>query len=317
MAEQVAIPAGVNPNSATPAAGAEVTTYGTRANAGNPAAGNDPAGLPALPSSSEQRPGHQPSALPPGVDAAQFAAFVAWQATQGKGTPTPEAKPNPTPTAPPASLQLFSEVAGSEAALAATKAASASDPVIATTFEMFSLVAPDLNLVRAIGLAIDRGDSDLIDRAYLREAGGDKADKLIKLAEGMVKHVDTQVTNMQNEIHLKAGGQAQWDANAASFNTSAPAYLKAYVKEALNSADAARIRQGVDAVLEFVKASGNLPKPPQGHVRAGGGAPDGVLGLSKQGYQEARQKLNKFDRDYNDKARELDARRAIGKKMGL
>lgn len=315
MAEQVAIPAGVNPASATPT-GADITSYGSRANGG--AGANPEGGLPALPNSSEQRPGHQPTVAPTapaGVDAAQFAAFVAWQATQGKANPTPEAKPTATPA--PAELQLFSNVAGSEAALAATQLAAGSDPIIALTFENMSTLAPNLNLVRALGTAIDRADASLIDRAYLREVGGDKADRLIKLAEGMVQHVDTQVTNMQSEIHAKAGGQAQWDANAASFNTSAPAYLKSYVKEALNSADASKIRQGVDAVLEFVKASGNLPRPPQGHVRAGGGVPDGTLGLSKQAYQEARLKLNKFDRGYNDQARELDARRQIGKKMGL
>lgn len=68
-------------------------------------------------------------------------------------------------------------------------------------------------------------------------------------------------------------------------------------------------------VLEFAKTSGALPRNPTGHVAAGGGVPNGVIGLSKEGYQAERLKLNKFDRGYNDAARELDARRAIGKKM--
>ena len=308
MAEQVTIPAGVNP-AAAGGNGPDVTHYGSRANGG--AGANPDAGLPPVPPSGSQTPGHQAAATVPAGDA-DYAAFVAWKASQAK----PGDKPTPNvPTAP--ALQVLGNIEGAEGALAATQAAAASDPVIATTFEMFSLVAPDLNLTRALGTAIDRADASLIDRAYLREAGGDKADKLIKLAEGMVAHVNTQVDNMVQEIHLKSGGEAQWNANSAAFNQSAPAYLKAYVTEALNSANAAKIRQGVAAVLDFVKANGNLPTPPQGHVRAGGGQPDAALGLSKEGYQAARLKLNKFDRSYNDQARELDARRQIGKKMGL
>lgn len=312
MAEQIAIPAGVNPGAAIPSEKGDITSYGSRANGG--AGANPDGGLPPLPNSSAQVPGHTVVTPPAGVDAAQFAAFQAWQAEQAKVAPKPTV--TPTPTAP-AEVQLFGDVAGGEAALAATKLAAGSDPIIQLTFDNMNTLAPNLSLVRALGNAIDRADPSLIDRAYLREVGGDKADQLIRLAEGMVKHVDTQVTNMQSEIHAKAGGQAQWDASAASFNKSAPAYLKQYVKEALNSADPAKIRQGVDNVLEFVRASGNLPVAPQGHVRAGGGVPDASLGLSKQGYQEARQKLDRNDRGYNDQARELDARRQIGKKMGL
>lgn len=318
MAEQVAIPAGVNP-AAAGGNGPDVTHYGTRANGGgNPGPGANPdGGLPALPNSSQQQPGHQPTVVTPpaGADAAEFAAFQAWKATQGKGTTPAVPTPTPTPAAP--ALTLFAGVEGADAALAATKQAAGSDPIIALTFENMATLAPELNLARALGTAIDRADASLIDRAYLREVGGDKADKLIKLAEGMVQHVDTQVANMVAEINTKAGGAAQWNASTASFNTSAPAYLKEYVKEALNSANPAKIRQGVDAVLEFVKASGNLPQAPNGHVRAGGGTPDASLGLSKEGYQQARLKLNRNDRGYNDQARELDARRQIGKKMGL
>ena len=318
MAEQVTIPAGVNP-AAAGGNGADVTHYGTRANGGSAAPGSPggDGGIPAVPPAAAQRPGFDAGAS---AGDAEFAAFKAWQAQQGKGAPpaatttTPEAKPTPqTPQAP----TLFGDVNGPQAAMEATKQAAASDPVIALTFENMSTLAPGLNVVRALGNAIDRADLSLIDTAYLREVGGDKAERLIALATNMVNHVTTSVDNMVSEIEAKAGGQAAWNANTAAFNTSAPAYLKAYVKEALNSANPAKIRQGVDAVLEFAKTSGALPRNPTGHVAAGGGVPNGVIGLSKEGYQAERLKLNKFDRGYNDAARELDARRAIGKKMGL
>ena len=321
MAEQVAIPAGVNP-AAAGGNGPDVTHYGTRANSATPGAPGGDGGIPPVPPSSVQRPGFQneaPVTPPAGVDAAEFAAYQAWKAAQGKPAATqPAQTPPATPGVKGAAFQAFGgDGLGGDAAIAATQAAAASDPVIALTFENMATVAPDLNFARALGNAIDRADLSLIDRAYLREAGGDKAEKLIKLAEGMVNHVTQAVDNMVAETHTKAGGEAQWNASTAAFNQTAPAYLKSYVVDALNSADPAKIRQGVAAILDFAKQSGNLPQAPQGHVRAGGGVPNAALGLSKEGYQAERLKLNKFDRNYNDLARELDARRAIGKKMGL
>lgn len=319
MAEQVAIPAGVNPGAAVPK---DAGTYGTQ-NRGSSAAPGSPGGdggIPAVPTAAEQRPGFATApAAPQGADAAEFAAFQAWKASQGK--PAATAAPA-TPTGPVgvagAQFQAFGgDGIGGDAAIAATQAAAGTDPVIALTFENMAAVAPTLNFARALGNAIDRADLTLIDRAYLREAGGDKADKLIKLAEGMVNHVTQTVDNMVNETHAKAGGEAQWNASTAAFNQTAPAYLKTYVKDSLNSADPSKIRAGVAAVIDFVKQAGTLPRAPTGHVVAGGGVPNAALGLSKEGYQAERLKLNKFDRNYNDAARELDARRAIGKKMGL
>lgn len=312
MAEHVAIPAGVNPAAAVPA---DASTYGS-ANRGSAAPGSPggDGGIPAVPPAAAQQPGHAPAAQPT-VDAAaaaEFAAFQKWKADQA-------AAANPATPATPAQPAAFQPVAagegmGADAAMAAVKAAG--DPVVANTFEMFATVAPAIDLGRAVGNAIDRADLSLIDRAYLREAGGDKADKLIALAEGMVKHVNTQVEQLVGGIFTAAGGEAQWNAAAAAFSANAPVYLKQYAVDALNSANPQRIREATRAILDFTKQSGALPVAPQGHVRAGGGTPDASLGMSKQEYQEARLKLNRFDRNYNDQARELDARRAIGKKMG-
>lgn len=325
MAEHVSIPAGVNP-AAAGGNGPDVTHYGSRANSATPGAPGGDGGIPAVVPAAQQRPGFVPEQAPAGgLTAAEITAFRAWQAAQAApaaGTPaaaaTPAAKPGEKPGIPGVAINaLGGNGMGAEAVMDAVKNAAAHDPVISTTFEMFGLVAPDLNLSRAVGNAIDRGDPSLIDRAYLREAGGDKAERLIKMAEGMVDHVNDKIEGVVTGIYTAAGGEAKWEAATAAFNTTAPAYLKAYVKDALNSADPTKIKSGSQAVLDFVKSQGSLPTDPTGHVRAGGGTPDASLGLSKAGYQEARLKLNKFDRGYNDAARELDARRQIGKKLGL
>lgn len=314
MAEQVSIPAGVNPANigGGGSGGGDVTHYGTRANGGG-APNNEPGNIPALPNGNEQKPGFVPEQKPTppaGVDAAEYAAFLAFKAAQGKPAPT-EPKPEPKPALP-----TKAEPVGPHAAMEAAMQAGATDPVLSSTFEMIALVAPDVDLSRAMGNAIDRGDLDLIDRAYLKEVGGDKADRLIKLAENMVKHIETQSEAIIADTYKAAGSEAQWNAATAAFNASAPEYLRQYVVEAMNSANPTKIRVGVAAVLEYVKQTGALPTAPQGHVRAGGGLPSEQTGLSKAEYQAERLKLNRFDRDYNDRARELDARRAIGKKAG-
>ena len=322
MAEHVSIPAGVNP-AAAGGNGPDVTHYGSRANSATPGAPGGDGGIPAVVPAAQQRPGFTQEQTPAtgGLTAAEIASFRAWQVAQAAAPGTPAAAattPAEKAGIPGVAINaLGGNGMGAEAVMDAVKNAAAHDPVISTTFEMFGLVAPDLNLSRAVGNAIDRGDPSLIDRAYLREAGGDKAERLIKMAEGMVEHVNDKIEGVVTGIYTAAGGEAKWEAATAAFNTTAPAYLKAYVKDALNSADPTKIKSGSQAVLDFVKSAGSLPTDPTGHIRAGGGSPDAALGLSKQGYQEARLKLNKFDRGYNDAARELDARRQIGKKLGL
>lgn len=319
MAEHVTIPAGINPGSAVPS---DAQTYGSgnrREAAPTPPPGSE-AGLPKLPQAGAQAPGFvAPAAAPAGVDATEFAEFQAFKAAQAAakaGAPAQEQPKPATPALKLPELKAPSSPAEVQAAFDKVVEAGTQDPFISTTFETIALVAPNLDLARALGTAIERGDSSLIDRAYLRDAGGDKADRLIKLAENMVKHVEQQSTALIADIHRYAGGEQGWDTATTAFNTSAPDYLKQYVIDALNSANPTKIRQGAAVVMEFVKRNGSVPTAPSGHVQAGGGIPASQSGLSKAEYQAERAKLNRNDRGYNDAARELDARRAIGKKAG-
>lgn len=313
MAEQVAIPAGVDVSRAIPS-DAAVTQRG-----GN---GQPQAGLPVIPPSGSQEPGFVAPAPAATGDAADFAAFLAWKATQGGATPAvaPASKivpPVAQPAAPAASNRTPGfEGMGADGALSATKAAATGDPYLMSTFSMFEMVAPEVDLARAVGNALDRGDVSLIDTKYLAEKGGDKAAKLIEIAKGLVTHVTNTVEALTSNIFAKAGGQAQWDASVEVFNKAAPQYLKEFVASSIDSANPARINTAVESLLSFVKEKGGLPVAPQGHVRAGGGAPNAALGLSKAEYQAERMKLNRNDRDYGDKERELTARRQIGKAAG-
>ena len=307
---QIAIPAGVNPAAAIPA---DAVVH-ERSAPGVPAGPTVPPVAP----SNEQKPGFVPApagVVPPaGADADEFAAFKAWQAAQqGKVTPPAPAAPAPKPAAP-ANADF---AMGADAALEATKQAAQADTYLAATFSMFEMVAPEVDLARAVGNAIDRGDPSLIDVKYLTEKGGDKAAKLIEVAKGLVAHTTETVARLTTEIHTKAGGEANWNAAVAVFNQQAPKYLREFVAQSIDSANPSRITSAVESMLDFVKNSGALPRPPEGHVRAGGGAPNAALGLSKADYQAERMKLDRRARDFPEKERELTARRALGKSMGL
>lgn len=305
MAEQVAIPAGVNPANAIPD-DAQVIQRGS--------------GQPKLPSSAEQQPGWvaKPAGVvaPDGVDQAEYQAFLAFKAAQAKAAPVDpavaaaaaaaEAKPVPKaqPMDPMAALDLV-------------KSAGSSDPYIGSILGVFQASAPEVDLHRAIGLALSRGDDSLIDRAYLKEVAGDKAEQLANIAKGLVAHVEKEVRESEAHVFGLAGGESQWLAAAAVFNKGAPSHVKQFVAYSLNSGDKAAIKAAAATVVEFAKASGQVIVQPAGHVTpSGSGAPTGQ-GLSKAEFQKLHFALDKNDRDYANKSQELTARRQIGKNLGL
>ncbi|APU03180.1 head scaffolding protein [Ralstonia phage phiAp1] len=319
MAEHVAIPPGFNPNNAVPADAEGVVSHSRgQDHGGNPP--GQPGGLPAVPPSGAQTPGFTPAApaapAAPADDAALFEQFKAWKAAQD-GKTTPAAEPE-KPVAPPAKVEPpASATLGASESLQALTSAAASDPYLMSTMKLFELAAPDVDMTRAIGNALDHGDLTRIDRAYLKEKGGDKADHLIATAEGLVKHVTDTIATVTKSVYDQAGGEQAWSQAVAAFNKHAPGYAKQFVAAAMNSGDKAKIQQATADVLKFVKDNGHVVVEPQGHVRGNGGSVGEATGLSKQQYIEARAKLDRNARDYNDRARELDARRQIGKNQGL
>lgn len=300
MAEQVAVPAGVNPNNAIPM-DATVIQRSTTPN------------IPPVVGSNEEKPGFvaPTPAAPAAADDKDYAAFLAWKAAQEGGKPV--VKEEPAPVAKP----VVTEGIGAEQSLEMVKAAAASDPYLTSTFNLFSLVAPKVDLARAVGTALDRGDVSLIDVAYIREAAGDNADKLIETAKGLVTHVTNTVESITTNIYEQAGGQEQFDAATAVFNEVAPKFIRGFVAEGVNSGNPERIKEAISYMLDFVKQSGKLPQAPEGHVRANGGSPSAAMGLSKAQYQAERLKLNRQDRNYADHERELTARRQLGKSLGM
>lgn len=249
---------------------------------------------------------------------------------------TPTAQP--TPAAQPAAGSLDASVAALLAALqaqqpapSATPSATAEpaagklnnfdvttleDPILRSMATVMQTVGKDLDMDRALGLAIERGDAGLIDKAYLREKGGESADQLITIAEGIVQAVEQQAAAVTSEVHALAGGESGWNVAVAAFNKSASPEMRSVVKLMLDSEKKSQITAGAKLVVEFAKQSGFVPTV-NALVQNGGSAASAAQALSKEGFQEALRTLDPNSRQYQNQRAELFARRQQGKQLGM
>lgn len=258
----------------------------------------------------------------------------------GFATPQPAAATppaQPTPAAQPAAGSLDASVAALLAALQAQQPAAAAptanaeptagklnsldvstleDPILRSMATVMQTVGKDLDMDRVLGLAIARGDAGLIDKAYLREKGGDNAEQLITIAEGIVQAVEQQATAVTNEVHALAGGEPGWNVAVAAFNKTASPEMRSVVKLMLDSDKKAQITAGAKLVVEFAKQSGFVPTV-NALVQNGGSAASSAQALSKESFQEALRTLDPNSRQYQNQRSELFARRQQGKQLGM
>lgn len=194
--------------------------------------------------------------------------------------------------------------------------ATLEDPILRSMATVMQTVGKDLDMDRALGLAIERGDTGLIDKAYLREKGGANAEQLITIAEGIVQAVEQQATAVTKEVHTLAGGEAGWNVAVAAFNKSASPEMRSVVKLMLDSEKKSQITAGAKLVVEFAKQSGFVPTV-NALVQNGGSAASSAQALSKEGFQEALRTLDPNSRQYQNQRSELFARRQQGKQLGM
>lgn len=270
------------------------------------------------PPSNQQVPGfvtpapqaQQPA--PQGLTTEQIAAMYAAQTGQQPPAvpPTPPAPqrpvppvvpPTPVPQAPAVSPELASDVG--------------TDPLLVSMTSILSTSVPGLDLDRAIGKAIEFGDTRLIDMAYLREKGGANAAHALALAEGIVQRVQAQTNEATQAVYSVAGDQAQWQAASAAFNASAPQHMKVVIATLLDSGNKDSIKAAAQTVVDFARGSGFIATPGQ-FINAGATGGNAAQALDKVGFQEALRKLDKNSRTFEQDRAELFARRGLGKSLG-
>lgn len=284
MAEAVAVPVSGFNVPAMPAGGHERQPPA-------PAAPNPPR-------PNEQAPGFVTP--PSGLSEADVQRLIA--AAQLKPNPVAPVLPTNAPVEP-AGWEFEADLGGS------------SDKVLKSYTDMLVNVGKGVDLDRALGNALSRGDATLIDRAYLTEKGGANGAGLISIAEAIVERVQAQSEAATQAAYTAAGGEAQWKAAAAVFDKQAPAHLKTVVAGLLDSGDRNGIAAGAKTIVDFVAQSGLVPNPAQ-LIHAGAAGVNSAQALSKAEFQTLHSQLDLNSRTYNQDRQDLFARRAIGKQIG-
>lgn len=244
-------------------------------------------------------------ATPAGIDTAKYAEFLAWQASQA-------AQPAATPAEKAPEAKVLTSPAS---AIDVVLSNGTSDPMLQSMTSIFMASAKGLDMQRALGNALTYGDSRLLDVAYIREVGKENADHLLTLAKGIVDRVESATTEVLDYAYKTAGGEAQWDAAAAAFNSKAPAHIKSVIKQMLDSGNADSIKAAMTSVIEYAKAGGLVPNPGS-LVQSGAAAPASAQALSKADFQALHMKLDKNSRTYHAERDALLQRRALGKSLG-
>lgn len=266
-----------------------------------PPQNQEPGFVPAPAAGTPANPAAAPAAQPSNVDQTVAALLAALKAQ------TPAA-PSATPNAPADSV--------AEGKLNGLDVSTIEDPILRSMATVMQTVGKGIDMDRALGIAIERGDPGLIDQAYLREKGGDNAEQLITIAKGIVQAIEAQSVAVTAEVHSLAGGEAGWQTAVAAFNKSASPEMRSVVALMLDSEKKSQITAGAKLVVEFAKQSGFVPTV-NPLVQNGGAAASSAQALSKEAFQTALRSLNPNTREYQNQRAELFARRQQGKNLGM
>lgn len=189
------------------------------------------------------------------------------------------------------------------------------DPLLGSLHGSMSALAPALDVHRAIGAALASGDISRIDKAYIAEAGGAHAAHLQAVAEQMVSHVQRQAADATTKAHAAAGGQPQWLAATAAFNTQAPTHIRALVSSMLDSGNPESIGHAISTIVDYAKNSGLVAVPGK-MVGAGASNLSADQALSKAEFQALNFKLDKNSPTFQAQRAELFNRRSLGAQLG-
>lgn len=283
MTEQVRVPAGVNPALLAQAPA-------------QPEAAPTPA--PTAPVVPEASPAPAAPAAAPQFTPEQLAAAAAFLQSQQAQPAQPAQPAEPVAPAQPSLKDVQIE-----------------DPALAAQAQLFTTFAPEVDIDRALGLAVERGDPSLIDVKYLQEVAPDKAAALATAAKTIVGEVQRIAALGTKLAHEAAGSEANWDAAAAVFKQGASKYEQDFVADLLKSTDPAKLKAAAERVVEFAKAKGAQVTPAV-TLQPGSAATVGGEALSAAEFRAALSKLDPMSADFAAQEAELLNRRKLGRQLG-
>lgn len=258
-----------------------------------------------------QAPVGAPGGLPEAIPGAPIAAPVPQPTTipAQPTAPVPQPVPVPQPPTPP-------KPGTSPATLGGYDTRDA-DPVVQSLLDAVSLAAPEVNLERALGKALQHGDPSLIDREYLKEAHPQGHAKLAKLAEQLVATVEHRAGELQKQVYAMVGGEQNWSNAVQVFNSKAPEAVRKAVASMLDSRNPEQILAGASMVQQYGQQAGYLAQTTPSPL--GNGLPVAPVqtGLTYAQFKAELAKIDTRSGDYAGQWAALLQQRAQGKAMGM
>jgi hypothetical protein len=234
--------------------------------------------------------------------------------SQPKDVTAPAVDPNAAPPVVPTLEPV--KVPGSEPVAQSTSVAAmagelAQDPNLAPAVNYLDAFCTEhkVDMARAFGTAAEEGDARFIDRAYLKDVLGDKADAVIKTAEGVLSYTNAYAEQTVNAVITLAGGQAQWDAAGDAFNKHASAEERKIIVGMLESGLRDKVTFAAQRIMEYATQAGAIVA----HNAPPLGQPGNQKGLSNAEYIKAISERNISEEKYN----QLKTLRMLGKSQGL
>lgn len=173
----------------------------------------------------------------------------------------------------------------------------------------------EADVSRAMETAYKTGDINDIDKAFLKERYGDKADRAIALVEAVFEADVAARDNLLKEVYSTAGGEEQFKRCVDLFKQGAKPALQAVVKSMLDSGDTEAVKQAASLIAEYGEKSGAFVQKEGDRLNSQSGVVAGQ-GLSREEFNEARRKLNPMSRSYRDDFNKLIELRQLGKASG-
>jgi hypothetical protein len=229
--------------------------------------------------------------------------------------PAPTAPATTVPDAPPI-IKIPTTTAQEGTVKVADLAQTyANDPQVklATDYVDNIIKGTDVDLARVIGQVAETLDPRFIDRAYLKEKLGDKADGVISTLESIVSFVSHQQEQALKSVYALAGSEDGWFNCLEAYKKVADPVEVETLAGLMNSGDSAKIEYAAKKIIAAGQASGAVLT----HQAALLGQPGGLRGVSAAEYREAVRELAKNPRASEKQYSELREKRALGKRQNL
>ena len=190
-----------------------------------------------------------------------------------------------------------------------------SDPQLKPVGDFIMLKMGDkVDTDRAFGKAVERGDTSLIDEAYLREVLGDEADTVIGLAKGLFDAAAAKADAAVKSLYQAHGGENTVRQAVSFYNAKSDPSERAAMALLLDSGNQSSIDYALKHIINFSTGAGGVKSAVPATIPLG--QPSAQRGLSAAEYQKLvgeahfkRQPSSEFDR--------LASLRRLGKQQGI